>query len=149
MKKYARYSKRFMCFLFYLFYQANTSVILVTPHAVGFLINFDFNKLWFEWRDNNTGLQKKNPRMKFQYSARSEILWQRSKNQQNRLFIGCLYAEGKRKFQSFAYVKCFSRNTFHPYVQFQALDTFLPEKKSFKIIFLSCKGVLITQASIF
>ena len=63
----------------------------------------------------------------------SEILWQWSENKQNSLFIGCVYAEVNRQVQCFAYVKCFSRNTFHIYVQFQALDMFLKIKASKEI----------------
>ena len=59
----------------------------------------------------------------------SENLWQTSKNQQNGLFIGCVYDEVNQRIQCFAYEKCFSRNTFYPYVQFQSLDKFLQKKK--------------------
>ena len=45
----------------------------------------------------------------------SETLWQTSKNQQNTLVIGCVYAEVNQQIQWFAYVKCFSWNIFHPY----------------------------------
>ena len=44
------------------------------------------------------------------------------------LFIGCVYAEVKQQNQSAAYVKCFSGNIFHPYVQFQTLDPLHPKK---------------------
>ena len=50
-------------------------------------------------------------------------------NQQHRLFIVCVYTEFNQQVQCLAYVKYFSKNTFHPYVQFQALDMFLPKKQ--------------------
>ena len=53
-------------------------------------------------------------------SRLSKKLWQRSKNQQNRLFLDCVYAEVIQQFHYFAYVKCFLRNTFHHYVKFLA-----------------------------
>ena len=47
-------------------------------------------------------------------------------------------------------MKCFQRNTFHHYVRFQALDTFLRErKKNFKRNLFSCKEVYITLDLIF
>ena len=46
----------------------------------------------------------------------------------NEVFTYTFYAEVNQQIQFFAYVKCFSKNTFRPYVQ--ALDTFLlPQKK--------------------
>ena len=58
----------------------------------------------------------------------SETFWQRSKNPQNRVFVGCFYAEANLQFQCISYVKCFSRFAFYPYVQFQASDTLLQKK---------------------
>ena len=43
-----------------------------------------------------------------------------SKNQQNKLFLDCVYAGANQRVEYYAYVKWFLRNTFHPYVQFQA-----------------------------
>ena len=40
----------------------------------------------------------------------SKILWQRSKNQENGLFIGRVYAEVNQQVQGFAFSNCFSRN---------------------------------------
>ena len=54
------------------------------------------------------------------YFRHSEILWQRSQSQQIRLFIVFVYTEANQQVHCFAYMKCFSRNTFHPNVQFQA-----------------------------
>ena len=83
--------------------------------------------------------KKKFPRINFQYSvsfSHAEYKYenhiftsrldftrkkrQRSKNQQNRLFLDFVYAEVNKQMQFFAYVKCFLRNPFQPYVQFQA-----------------------------
>ena len=75
----------------------------------------------------------------------SEILCQRSKNQQNRLFICCVYAEVNQQFQCFVYVKCFSRNTFRPYIQLQVLDAFLPKKKASMEIYYQVKGLYNTS----
>ena len=72
----------------------------------------------------------------------SKKLWQRSKNQQNRLFLDCVYAEVNQQIQYFAYVKCFLRNMFHPYVQFQAYDTFLSKKKTSKKFYYQVKGCI-------
>ena len=47
------------------------------------------------------------------------------------LFIDCLYAEVNQHTQCFAYVKWFSMSNFHPYVNFQALDTHLPPQKKY------------------
>ena len=88
---------------------------------------------------DNTGLQKNFPKINVQYlvsfssaeyeyeshffSSRLDFpkkLWQRSKNQPDRLFLDFVYAEVKQQIQYFAYVKCFLRITFNPYVQFQA-----------------------------
>ena len=82
-------------------------------------------------------------------SSFSEILWQRSENQQNILFIGCFYAEIKQQIQCFAYVRCFSWSVFHPYVQFRTLDAYHPKKETFKRNLLSCKAVYVTLACIF
>ena len=49
----------------------------------------------------------------------SKKIWQKSKNQQNRLVLECVYAEVDQQIQHFAYVKCFLMNTFHPDVKFQ------------------------------
>ena len=62
-------------------------------------------------------------------STFSEILGQASKNQQNMLFTGCVYAEVNQQIQSFAYVKCFLRNIFYTYEQIQVLNDFLEKKK--------------------
>ena len=59
----------------------------------------------------------------------SEKLRQKFKNQQNRLFTGCVYAEVNQQKHCFAYVKCFSGNVIHLYVQIQTLDPFHPPKK--------------------
>ena len=68
-------------------------------------------------------------------------------NQQNRLLVGCVYAEVSQHSQCFAYDKCFSKDNFHPYVKFQASDTF-PRNQNFKINLLTCKGLYITLAFI-
>ena len=63
------------------------------------------------------------------------------------LFIGCVCADVNKQILCVANIKCFTRNTFHSYVQLQGLDMFLP-KKNFNINLLSCKWVLTTLASI-
>ena len=82
-----------------------------------------------------TGLRK-NPPITSKFS---EILWWMSQNQQNKLFIGCVYVFNQQ-IQWFAYVKCFSRITFHPYVHFKALDTFLHKKEASKEVCYHVKG---------
>ena len=64
-----------------------------------------------------------------------------SKNQQNKLFIGCVYAEVNHRIQCFGYVMCFSRDTFHPYVPFQALHI-PPPKKTSKEVYYDVKGCI-------
>ena len=51
-----------------------------------------------------------------------------SENQQTRLFIGCVYAEVNQQNQCSAYVRCFSRNASHPYVQVSRLR-YIPSPK--------------------
>ena len=46
------------------------------------------------------------------------------------------------KIRCLAYVKCCSTITFHSYVQFQALDTFLPQKKASKENQYDVKGCI-------
>ena len=57
------------------------------------------------------------------------------------MFLDCVYAEVNQQIQYFAYAKCFLRNSFHPYVQIQAFDTFLPKKTS-KEIYYQVKGCI-------
>ena len=44
------------------------------------------------------------------------------------LFIGCVYAEINQRFQTIAYMKCFSGNVFYLYVQFRILDPLQPKE---------------------
>ena len=55
------------------------------------------------------------------------------------MFIGCFYAKVNQKIQCFVYEKCFPRNTFYPFVYFQALDTFFPKQKASKEIYYHVK----------
>ena len=95
------------------------------------------HKIWYSY---NTGLQKIFPRINFHYSVsfspdeyeyESHLFLSRLEfqkfydkglkiNKIGCLYVGCFLAETNQQFQYFAYLKCFSRNTFHSYVPFQA-----------------------------
>ena len=110
---------------------------------------------------------KKSPRIKFQYSVSYSPAEYESTNhffpsrpdfQKNYdeclkiNKIACLWVvfmlKLTKKFNVLRTWSVFSGNMVHPYVQFQTLDPFHPNKKTFKMNLISCKGVYTQVAHI-
>ena len=85
----------------------------------------------------NTGLQKKFPRINFQYSVNFSLveyeyeshfftsrldfpkIYDKALKTTKHAVLDCVYVWVNQQIQYFAYLKCFFKNTFHPYVQNQ------------------------------